>query len=226
MSNSEWAGQLWLGRDYGLIQGMLGQTTEHAHYAHQLLLAPQEAVTISLDGQRLSAQRLFIEAQRSHAILAAPGEVFSLYAEPLAISADALQSAVAAVEWSLPALDQALRHCPRQPLGDVRLERALAELDELISGKVAAQQLAQAAHLSLSQLERLFGDRLGLPVRRLVLWRRLRVALAQILAGSSLTVAAHNAGFADSAHFSRTMKKLFGVSAGRSLQRIECRLLD
>ncbi len=226
MSNSEWAGQLWLGRDYGLIQGMLGQTTEHAHYAHQLLLAPREAVTISLEGRPLSGQRLFIEAQRRHAILAAPGEVFSLYAEPLAISAAALQSAVATVEWSLPALDQALRQCPRQPLGDSRLERALAELDELISGKVAARQLAQAAHLSLSQLERLFGEHLGLPIRRLVLWRRLRLALAQVLAGSSLTVAAHNAGFADSAHFSRTMKKLFGVSAGRSLPPLECRLLD
>lgn len=226
MNDSEWAGQLWLGRDYGLIQGMLGRTTEHAHYAHQLLLAPQQAITISLDGQRLSGQRLFIEAQRNHAILDAPGEVFSLYAEPLAISAAALQAAVVERQLSLPALEQALRHCPRQPLGDERLGRALAELDLLISGKVAARQLAQAAHLSLSQLERLFGDRLGLPVRRLVLWRRLRLALAHVLAGSSLTAAAHEAGFADSAHFSRTMKKLFGVSAGRSLQRIDCRLLD
>ena len=129
--------------------------------------------------------------------------------------------------WFIEKQDaRSLRQCPRQPLGDSRLERALAELDELISGTVAARQLAQAAHLSLSQLERLFGEHLGLPIRRLVLWRRLRLALAQVLAGSSLTVAAHNAGFADSAHFSRTMKKLFGVSAGRSLPPLECRLLD
>ena len=90
---------------------------------------------------------------------------------------------------------------------------------------MSAQALAQAAHLSLSQLERLFSHQLGLPVRRLVLWRRLRVALQFALAGSTLTYAAHGAGFADSAHFSRTMKQLFGVTAAASLRQLDVQLL-
>ena len=105
--------------------------------------------------------------------------------------------------------------------------RFLAHNGEIntITGKVSAQALAQAAHLSLSQLERLFSDQLGLPVRRLVLWRRLRIALQLALAGGTLTEAAHGAGFADSAHFSRTMKQLFGVTAAASLRQLDVQLL-
>ena len=106
------------------------------------------------------------------------------------------------------------------------MQRALEQIDALLSGKVSAAAVAEAAHLSLSQLERLFSAQLGLPVRRLVLWRRLRLAIRFILLGSTLTDAAHGAGFADAAHFSRTMRSLFGVRADRSLRRLDVKLLD
>jgi AraC-like DNA-binding protein len=136
-----------------------------------------------------------------------------------------LQAALANSELSLEALSSTLQQIPRRELEDARVERALLALDQQLSGKVSAQALAQAAHVSLSQLERLFANQLGLPVRRLVLWRRLRVALGLALGGSTLTEAAHGAGFADSAHFSRTMKQLFGVTAGASLRNLQLTLL-
>ena len=149
-----------------------------------------------------------------------------VYAEPGAFDFDSLQAALADSERSLEALERTLRQLPRRALEDARVERALSALDQQLSGKVSAQALAQAAHVSLSQLERLFANQLGLPVRRLVLWRRLRVALGLALGGSTLTEAAHGAGFADSAHFSRTMKQLFGVTAGASLRNLNVRILD
>ncbi|MCU1739790.1 MULTISPECIES: helix-turn-helix domain-containing protein [Pseudomonas] len=226
MNSTEWTGTLWLGRDYALIHGELGRTAPHAHYAHQVILAPEAPVTLLIEDQPRSGHEFFIEAQRGHAILQAPGRSFSLYAEPLSLDLSRLQQALSQVEWSLPALEGALRQCPRRPVEDPRIARALLALEHSLDGKVSADTLARAANLSLSQLERLFASRIGLPIRRLVLWRRLRLALAQVLAGHSLTAAAHEAGFADSAHFSRTMKKLFGVTAARSLNRIQLRLLD
>ncbi|CAI8869670.1 helix-turn-helix domain-containing protein [Pseudomonas chlororaphis] len=226
MRTPEWTGQLWLGRDYGLIQGELGRTAPHAHYAHQLILAPAAPVTVSLDGQPCTAQHVFIPAMQWHAILDAPGTLFTLYAEPLTIDAQALQHSLLGVELTLPALAEALRYCPRRTLQDRRIEKALAALDRQLAGKVSASALAAHAHLSLSQLERLFSGHLGLPVRRLVLWRRLRLAMGLVLAGQAITEAAHGAGFADSAHFSRTLKTLFGVTARQALQHIELRLLD
>ncbi|QLL11962.1 helix-turn-helix domain-containing protein [Pseudomonas chlororaphis] len=225
MRTPEWTGQLWLGRDYGLIQGELGRTAPHAHYAHQLILASAAPVTVSLDDQPCTARYVFIPAMQRHAILDAPGTLFTLYAEPLTIDAQALQHSLLGVELTLPALAEALQRCPRRTL-DRRIEKALAALDRQLTGKVSASTLAAHAHLSLSQLERLFSGQLGLPVRRLVLWRRLRLAMGLVLAGQAITDAAHGAGFADSAHFSRTLKTLFGVTARQALQHIELRLLD
>ena len=214
-----------MGRDYGLILGELGRTAPHAHYAHQLLFCPGKPVTVSLDGRVTTAHRLFIPSRHSHAILASEGEVLMLYAEPARFAAQALERLLIDAQPCLETLDVHLRQLPRRTLIDPRVERALSALDQHLSGKVSAQALAHAAHLSLSQLERLFTHQLGLPVRRLVLWRRVRAALRLALAGSSLTEAAHTAGFADSAHFSRTMKQMFDVTAGASLRQLDVRLL-
>lgn len=206
-----------MGRDYGLIVGELGRTAPHAHYAHQLMVCPGAPITVRLQGQVTSAHRLFIPSRQAHAILETQGEVTVLYAEPAVFDIAPLLHQDLSLE--------ALRQLPRRSLDDPRLARALAALDQQLTGKVSAQALAQAAHLSLSQLERLFCDQLGLPVRRLVLWRRLRIALQLALAGGTLTDAAHGAGFADSAHFSRTMKQLFGVTAAASLRQLDVQLL-
>jgi AraC-like DNA-binding protein len=212
---------LWLGRDYGLIQGTPGPTAPHAHYAYQLMFSQGGPITASLDGRVTTAHHLFIPSRMPHAILHTDGEVVTVFAEPSAFDLAPLQAALADSELSLEALDCTLRQLPRRALEDARVERALLALDQQLSGKVSAHALAQAAHVSLSQLERLFAIQLGLPVRRLVLWRRLRVALGLALGGSTLTEAAHGAGFADSAHFSRTMKQLFGVTAGASLRNLQ-----
>ncbi|WP_025859123.1 AraC family transcriptional regulator [Pseudomonas sp. CHM02] len=214
---AEWSGRLWLGRDYGLIIGELGRTAPHAHYAHQLMVCPGAPITVSLEGQVITAHRLFIPSRHTHAILETQGEVTVLYAEPAVFDVAPLLHEDLSLE--------ALRRLPRRSLDDPRLERALAALDRQLTGKVSAQALAEAAHLSLSQLERLFSHQLGLPVRRLVVWRRLRIALQLALAGGTLTEAAHGAGFADSAHFSRTMKQLFGVTAAASLRQLDVHLL-
>lgn len=182
-------------------------------------------LTVSLDGRVITAHRLFIPSQHTHAILDTEGEVLMLYAEPVAFTATALQPLLADEAPSLESLDRQLRQLPRRTLDDVRLERALSALDRQLTGKVSAEALACTAHLSLSQLERLFTRQLGMPIRRLVLWRRLRIALQLTLAGSTLTEAAHGAGFADSAHFARTMKHLFGVTAAASLRQLDVRLL-
>ena len=48
--------------------------------------------------------------------------------------------------------------------------------------------------------------------RPYVLWLRIECALARYVAGKTLTEASHAAGFADSAHLSRTFKRMFGVA--------------
>ena len=53
---------------------------------------------------------------------------------------------------------------------------------------------------------------MGVAFRAYLLWLRLDFALTTYVAGSNLTEAAHAGGFADSAHFSRTFRKMFGIA--------------
>lgn len=67
--------------------------------------------------------------------------------------------------------------------------------------------------LSPSRASHLFVEETGLPFRTYVLWLRLVRAVDAHTSGASLTEAAQLAGFADSAHLSRTFKRMFGLTA-------------
>jgi AraC family transcriptional regulator len=71
--------------------------------------------------------------------------------------------------------------------------------------------LARAVELSASRFRHLFSAEIGLSYRRYVLWLRLSAVIEELLRGASLTTAAHAAGFADSAHLSRTFRRMFGI---------------
>lgn len=47
-------------------------------------------------------------------------------------------------------------------------------------------------------------------LRPYVLWRRFLRVWEIVMAGGSLSAAAHSAGFADAAHLSRTSRRMFG----------------
>ncbi|WP_374978877.1 AraC family transcriptional regulator [Pseudomonas solani] len=224
MTESPWQGALWLARDFCLIDGASGDARPHAHYAHQVLLARQAPLQLLVEGEPVSGQAVLVESMREHA-LTLPGQALvAIYAEPLAFTPQALLALLADAGTDLNTLAERLLAAPRPAL-DARLQRALDEVDELLADKVSAQALASRACLSLSQLERLFGEQVGLSVRRLVLWRRLRLALRLALEGQPLTQAAHGAGFADAAHFSRTMRTTFGIRADRNLGNLQLRLI-
>jgi AraC-like DNA-binding protein len=72
--------------------------------------------------------------------------------------------------------------------------------------------LAAELHLSSSRLRHLFQGELGISIQRYLLWQRLNRAIALAAKGQSLTNAAHEAGFADSAHLSRSFRSIFGIS--------------
>lgn len=95
---------------------------------------------------------------------------------------------------------------------DTRLQRVLDWLEDHPEAPVRLASLARIAHASESWLAHTFTRTIGVPIRRYVLWRRLRVAIVASLGGASLTQAAHAAGFADAAHLSRTFRENFGVA--------------
>lgn len=78
--------------------------------------------------------------------------------------------------------------------------------------------LAARTGISASRLGHLFADQLGLPYPAWRRWTMLRHAINAVRSGSTLTEAAHAAGFADSAHLSRTCRAMFGITPTEALR--------
>jgi AraC-like DNA-binding protein len=100
---------------------------------------------------------------------------------------------------------------------DERPEARVRRMSAWAAGRLDAPvSLADAAaHVGLStgRARHLFVEETGLPFKTYLLWRRLMRAAEIFSTGSSLTDAAHNAGFSDSAHLSRTFRRMFGITA-------------
>lgn len=95
--------------------------------------------------------------------------------------------------------------------GDPRIARALDYIAARIRAPVSLADAAAAAALSPSRFRHLFVEDTGTSFRAYVLWLRINVAIAAAVAGASWTEAAHEAGFADSSHLTRTHRRMFGI---------------
>jgi AraC-like DNA-binding protein len=94
---------------------------------------------------------------------------------------------------------------------DPRVAEVLDLVKRAFPDGASVPQLAAAVGVSPSRLIHLWKDEIGVSLRRYMLWIRLRHVVACAAIGRSLTDAAHEAGFADSAHLSRTFRSMFGL---------------
>lgn len=101
---------------------------------------------------------------------------------------------------------------PLKPL-DNRIQHAIDVLRTRLSDPVTMTDIAATVHLSPERFRHLFLEETGIRFRPYVLWLRLEIAVRSYAAGNNLTESSHAGGFADSAHFSRTFKRMFGVPA-------------
>lgn len=99
------------------------------------------------------------------------------------------------------------------PRPDIRVRRMQEWAATNLESPVTLAGAAARVGLSNGRARHLFVAQTGLPFRTYVLWLRLTKAIELYVAGESLTDAAHAAGFSDSAHLSRTFRRMFGIPA-------------
>jgi AraC-like DNA-binding protein len=101
-----------------------------------------------------------------------------------------------------------------------------------ISDDFSLKTMAAISSLSQSRFMHVFTESTGVPLRPYVLWLRLQRACCDLMAGASVTAAAHSAGFSDAAHLTRTFRRMLGMtptdlalrkrmSRGVSLDRVD-----
>lgn len=110
---------------------------------------------------------------------------------------------------------------------DPRIRCAFAEIDRRLDEPLMLAEVAAHVGLSEGRFRHLFVKETGVAFRPYVLWARLNHALALGYSGVSWTEAAHAANFADSAHLTRTCRRMFGIApssirdGGRGLAEVD-----
>jgi AraC-like DNA-binding protein len=132
-------------------------------------------------------------ARRATAILDAPG------------------SCDAAWRFSMDVLGSLAAELPRGRPVHPAMRKTLRVIEASPHSKVSAEALATEVGLSKGRLTHLFRETMGVPLRRWLMWQRLRRAVVVLTRGGSATEAAHEAGFTDTAHLNRVLKMMLGV---------------
>jgi len=154
--------------------------------------------------------RALAELYAQHGISAMPNDV--------AARAAALMFSVYHNQRTAPALIDAARRVIQElthgvmptVVSDERILRATAYIQQHLSEPLTLEQVASEVFLSPSRFRHLFVEQTGLALRPYILWRRFLRVWELLMAGESLSSAAHTAGFADAAHLTRTSRRMFG----------------
>ncbi|HSW13405.1 MAG TPA: helix-turn-helix domain-containing protein [Solimonas sp.] len=204
-----------IGRGYALYEGPAGDNAPHRHAAFQVAIALQGEVVFG-DGLREHRGPVLVVPPLQRHQLMPHRDLRCFFIEPHCSFADELRAVCGPGITAMPALRQLSEEQVRSRGGasaqvDPRLQQVMAALSRG-NDEAALPVLAQQAGLSPQRLRALAREQLGMPLARWRIWQRLRLAASALRRGESLAEAALAAGFADQAHFSRTMREMFGVT--------------
>lgn len=226
MTSERWDGELYIGFAFALFHGRAGDTEPHRHYAAQCAYGEVADVEVEwADGAAERARWLYIPSEALHRLRSSSATIRMLYYEPAMANnwpVEDLIRDLTAANWQERDWSTYFR---LPDTIDPRVRQALDLLDDEMDPSIGATAMSRSVGLSRNRFMTLFSTEIGVPVRRYILWHRLKLAATAIAGGVNLTAAAHAAGFSDSAHFARTMKAMFGVTATECLQRLSIKLL-
>lgn len=94
---------------------------------------------------------------------------------------------------------------------DPRIIETIQRIRETVSQNYTVKEFAEKVFLSESRLEKLFKEQIGVPITKYRLRYRVFVSIIHMALGQSVTDAALAAGFASSAHFSKSFSAINGI---------------
>lgn len=103
---------------------------------------------------------------------------------------------------------------------DQRIIRATAFIAAKLGEQLTLEAVAHHVGLSAGRFRHLFVKETGISFRAYLLWTRLNRALELGFGGTSWTDAAHTTNFADSAHLSRTTRRMYGLAPSSLRQQL------
>lgn len=240
MISTGWTGTLAFGPWWLLYCGPIGPTELHAHHAFQIVVHEGDSCLADGAGEAIDGPIAIVEPDQHHAIRASSERAVVVFVEPESAAGSHLRRRGLPAElqglnplsevmgastpdnWSRA--DEAVRRtlaiagvsesaAPMRWWRHPAVDEALLRLPDLIDdGRVDVSELAATIGVSTSRLTHVFSSEVGIPLRSYARWLRLVRATERLADGASITEAAHDARFADAAHFSRVFKEMFGLT--------------
>lgn len=222
---------------FAAFRGAMADANLHAHLAWQWMasIGPEPLLLLGPDRRRVEGHCLMIPGGAPHRVAGAnpmvvlwfdPGTIrreprFAAITNPAAITPtreetaalERMAGASMGSDFRLAAnrLAETLVRSPAMTTDALAME-AMARLVPDGGEAPAISTLARELGVPVRTLRARFSEATGTSLRAYRLWVRLVVAIQAIANGASLTNAAHEAGFADGAHFSRTFQRQFGLA--------------
>ena len=213
------------------------QSVLHKIIPYLLVIArtPEGVTVVDSDGVTYQGDAILIKPMVDHKFLMDTGEALHLFLAPYSDFADKLGDLVGDAEIAqlpvdaLPFSHKTSNKQIFRILDDVmlkistkidsRLATALDDVEESVPS-VSLVEIANRCDISPSRLRVIAKQELGVSLSALLVWRKLVNAMKILSSGSSLSEAASEGGFSDQAHFTRTMRRVFGITPADSMKAL------
>lgn len=221
------------GKQYALGRCEIRENDFHKNIAYLIVLATRSEITvIGKSDTRHTGSSFLINPLVEHTFLKNSDPVLHIYLAPYATFAKSLDqftsdSGISRLPpHALPfhskmSEQEIIDHLEELMMKsnldiDPRLAAALDDLDTANS----LVEIAKRCDLSPSRLRVIAKKQLGVSLETILVWRKLINSIKVLSSGATLSEAAQAGGFSDQAHFTRTMRSMFGITPSDSTQAL------
>lgn len=240
--NKETKKKFYFTSNYGFFFGKLNDNLLHKHFASQITIAESNSFELISDDHRIKTTACYIEPNQNHRLkcesdqltilinpLSRVGHYLNLVHKNeklLKLNENIakelrfflikyIQNNSSFDEFCQhinSILNQFLCNCEEEiHIKDDRILKAIHYLDMNFERTISLKEVADYCFLSEGRLLHLFKEKTGLNFRRYQLWNKLIKSLPS-LTKNNITITAHQHGFSDSSHYTKTFKETFGVT--------------
>ncbi|MBX3504852.1 MAG: helix-turn-helix transcriptional regulator [Parvibaculum sp.] len=205
----------------------------HGNPVTCVLAGRRGPLTLVRGRERVTGEILLVRPGIEHGVVCSPGGARVLYLNGLSFPADETLAWRFDGKLALLAMDamnshpDAARELRAQLGGGKGYPAEIATIAHAAMWdpmeRLTQIDLAQRLKMERTKALRYFKAATGLTFRDFKRWSGLQFAARQMLEGASIRTAALDAGFADTAHLSRTFRLLFGLTPSDALTGLQAR---
>jgi AraC-like DNA-binding protein len=229
--------KLYITKGLSFFIGTIEETSKHNHNALQVTLSVNKEFIVEFDDATIHTKSIIINSNCNHKLIGRNGNQILISIENESFYSRAFQSLLEKKSYKEILIDPTfLQNIEREIREkknlsktlekiisyfdikfhkvsniDERIKKVISFIDTVEEKKVTIKNLSNLVSLSESRLQHLFKSQIGMSIKRFLQWKKLVDGIHIIAKGKDFTYAAYEAGFSDSAHMSRTFKRMFGI---------------